>query len=140
MVRLVHPREGMSIYDPCSGSGGMLIYARNHVAYNVGNPANLHNCETTQAYMARRLAEGRTKKEVTRCLQALHHPLHLSTTPCALTSPPFKHDVTPYRNVPSRFTLHSPVGRATEAPGSSRTTGSRNRGCSATRSPRPDFP
>ena len=41
MVRLVDPREGMSIYDPCSGSGGMLIYSRNHVADNGGNPANL---------------------------------------------------------------------------------------------------
>jgi type I restriction enzyme M protein len=41
MVRLVDPHEGMSIYDPCSGSGGMLIYARNHVADNGGNPANL---------------------------------------------------------------------------------------------------
>ncbi len=42
MVRLVDPKEGMSIYDPCSGSGGMLIYARNHVADNGGNPRNLH--------------------------------------------------------------------------------------------------
>lgn len=41
MVRLVDPQEGMSIYDPCSGSGGMLIYARNHVADNGGNAANL---------------------------------------------------------------------------------------------------
>lgn len=41
MVRLVDPQAGMSIYDPCSGSGGMLIYARNHVADNGGNPANL---------------------------------------------------------------------------------------------------
>ncbi|MAT05936.1 MAG: restriction endonuclease subunit M [Acidimicrobiaceae bacterium] len=41
MVRLVNPQEGMSIYDPCSGSGGMLIYARNHVADNGGNPADL---------------------------------------------------------------------------------------------------
>ena len=31
----------MSIYDPCSGSGGMLIYARNHVADNGGNPTDL---------------------------------------------------------------------------------------------------
>lgn len=42
MVRLVDPREGMRVYDPCSGSGGMLIYARNHVAESGGNPANLH--------------------------------------------------------------------------------------------------
>ncbi len=41
MVRLVDPQEGMSVYDPCSGSGGMLIYARNHVADNGGNPDNL---------------------------------------------------------------------------------------------------
>ena len=37
MVRLVNPKEGMAIYDPCSGSGGMLIYARNHVADNGGD-------------------------------------------------------------------------------------------------------
>ena len=41
MVRLVDPQEGMAIYDPCSGSGGMLIYARNHVADNGGDPTNL---------------------------------------------------------------------------------------------------
>jgi type I restriction enzyme M protein len=42
MVRLVDPQAGMSIYDPCSGSGGMLIYARNHVADNGGNPDDLY--------------------------------------------------------------------------------------------------
>ena len=41
MVRLVDPQPGMKIYDPCSGSGGMLIYARNHVADNGGAPDNL---------------------------------------------------------------------------------------------------
>ena len=41
MVRLVDPREGMAIYDPCSGSGGMLIYAHKHVADNGGDPRNL---------------------------------------------------------------------------------------------------
>jgi type I restriction enzyme M protein len=41
MVRLVDPEEGMSIYDPCSGSGGMLIYARNHVVDNGGDPSDL---------------------------------------------------------------------------------------------------
>ena len=41
MVRLVDPQPGMKIYDPCSGSGGMLIYARNHVADNGGDPNNL---------------------------------------------------------------------------------------------------
>ena len=41
MVRLVDPRQGMAVYDPCSGSGGMLIYARNHVADNGGDRADL---------------------------------------------------------------------------------------------------
>ena len=41
MVRLVDPREGMAVYDPCSGSGGMLIYARDHVADSGGDPADL---------------------------------------------------------------------------------------------------
>ena len=41
MVRLVNPKEGMAIYDPCSGSGGMLIYACNHVADNGDDPSNL---------------------------------------------------------------------------------------------------
>ena len=31
MVRLVEPKEGQRIYDPCCGSGGMLIYARQYV-------------------------------------------------------------------------------------------------------------
>ena len=41
MVRLVDPQQGMAVYDPCSGSGGMLIYARNHVADNGGDSADL---------------------------------------------------------------------------------------------------
>ena len=41
MVRLVDPKPGMAIYDPCSGSGGMLIYARNHVVDNGGDANNL---------------------------------------------------------------------------------------------------
>ncbi|MET8251482.1 class I SAM-dependent DNA methyltransferase [Micromonospora sp. NPDC005197] len=41
MVRLVKPAEGMSVYDPCSGSGGMLIHAKEHVEEHGGNPLNL---------------------------------------------------------------------------------------------------
>ena len=37
MVRLlVDPKEGMSVYDPCSGSGGMLIYTHKHLVDNGG--------------------------------------------------------------------------------------------------------
>ena len=31
MVRLVEPEPGMRIYDPCSGSGGMLIHAKEYI-------------------------------------------------------------------------------------------------------------
>lgn len=41
MVRLIEPREGMRIYDPCSGSGGMLILSKEHVEEHGGNSRNL---------------------------------------------------------------------------------------------------
>jgi len=41
MVRLVDPKEGQRIYDPCCGSGGMLIYSRQHVDEHGGNKDNL---------------------------------------------------------------------------------------------------
>lgn len=42
MVRLADPQEGQEVYDPCSGSGGMLILAAEHVREHDGNPRNLH--------------------------------------------------------------------------------------------------
>ena len=41
MVRLIDPKEGQRIYDPCCGSGGMLIYARQHVGEHGGNTDDL---------------------------------------------------------------------------------------------------
>ena len=41
MVRLIKPQEGMRVYDPCSGSGGMLILSHEYVAEHGGNPRNL---------------------------------------------------------------------------------------------------
>jgi type I restriction enzyme M protein len=41
MVRLIEPREGMRIYDPCSGSGGMLILSKEYVEEHGGNPSDL---------------------------------------------------------------------------------------------------
>jgi type I restriction enzyme M protein len=41
MVRLVDPQQGMRVYDPCSGSGGMLIYSRSHVEEAGGDPNDL---------------------------------------------------------------------------------------------------
>jgi type I restriction enzyme M protein len=38
MVRSTQPQEGMRIYDPCSGSGGMLILAAEYIEEHGGNP------------------------------------------------------------------------------------------------------
>ncbi len=42
MVELVQPQAGMSVYDPCSGSGGMLILSKDYVEEHGGNPRNVH--------------------------------------------------------------------------------------------------
>ncbi len=41
MIRLVEPKAGVRVYDPCCGSGGMLIYAREYVEEHGGDRGNL---------------------------------------------------------------------------------------------------
>jgi type I restriction enzyme M protein len=41
LVRILEPREGMTIYDPTVGSGGMLIQSRQLVEENGGDPTNV---------------------------------------------------------------------------------------------------
>jgi type I restriction enzyme M protein len=41
MVQLLKPRQGMRIYDPCVGSGGMLIMSKQYVEEHGGNPKDL---------------------------------------------------------------------------------------------------
>lgn len=41
MVRLVDPEKGDSVYDPCAGSGGMLIAAQEYVEEHGGEPGDL---------------------------------------------------------------------------------------------------
>jgi type I restriction enzyme M protein len=41
LVSLLKPHAGMRIYDPTSGSGGMLVQTRNHLAAHKENAANL---------------------------------------------------------------------------------------------------
>ncbi|MFJ5533626.1 N-6 DNA methylase [Streptomyces sp. NPDC093261] len=41
MVRLVDPKPGDSVYDPCAGSGGMLIAAHEYVEESGGGPDDL---------------------------------------------------------------------------------------------------
>jgi type I restriction enzyme M protein len=42
MVQIIEPQEGMEIYDPTVGSGGMLIQSKQYVLETGGNPRNLH--------------------------------------------------------------------------------------------------
>jgi type I restriction enzyme M protein len=41
MVRIVDPQEGMEVYDPCVGSGGMLILTKQHIEEHGSNARNL---------------------------------------------------------------------------------------------------
>jgi type I restriction enzyme M protein len=41
MVRILNPQEQMRVYDPCCGSGGMLILSKQYIEENGGNPRNL---------------------------------------------------------------------------------------------------
>lgn len=42
MVEIAQPREGWRIFDPCVGSGGMLIHAEEYVEEHGGDPDKLH--------------------------------------------------------------------------------------------------
>jgi type I restriction enzyme M protein len=41
MVLIADPKPSMSVYDPCSGSGGMLILSKDYVEENGGDPRDL---------------------------------------------------------------------------------------------------
>jgi type I restriction enzyme M protein len=41
MIRLVDPKKGMRVYDPCCGSGGMLIYSQEYVEEHGGSKGDL---------------------------------------------------------------------------------------------------
>ena len=41
MVHLIEPQEGMACYDPCVGSGGMLIQSKHYVQESGGDSRNL---------------------------------------------------------------------------------------------------
>lgn len=41
MVEILDPSEGEEVYDPCCGSGGMLIFSHYHIENKKGNPKKL---------------------------------------------------------------------------------------------------
>ncbi|MCX5321758.1 N-6 DNA methylase [Streptomyces sp. NBC_00120] len=44
MVRLIDPHPGDTVYDPCAGTGGMLIAAHEYVGEHGGDPRRLTLC------------------------------------------------------------------------------------------------
>jgi type I restriction enzyme M protein len=44
MVRILKPKPGLSVYDPCCGSGGMLIISREFIEQSGGDPTNIRLC------------------------------------------------------------------------------------------------
>jgi type I restriction enzyme M protein len=44
MVRILKPKPGLSVYDPCCGSGGMLIISREFIEQSGGDVINVRLC------------------------------------------------------------------------------------------------
>jgi len=42
LVQIIEPKEGMSVYDPTVGSGGMLIQSWQYIQESGGNPSDLY--------------------------------------------------------------------------------------------------
>jgi type I restriction enzyme M protein len=100
MVRLIDPRAGMRVYDPCSGSGGMLIAAREHVEEHGGDPRDLalygqeYNGTTWSISMMNMILHGIDDPEIEN-EDTLADPRHLDERgellrfERVLTNPPF---------------------------------------------------
>ncbi|MFE5326608.1 N-6 DNA methylase [Embleya sp. NPDC056575] len=82
MVRLVHPEAGQSVYDPCVGSGGMLVAAAQYVWDGstrrvaapelFGQDVDAASCATTETNLA---LHGVFDASI-RCGDTLDDPLH----------------------------------------------------------------
>jgi type I restriction enzyme M protein len=100
MVRLIKPQEGMNIYDPCCGSGGMLIFSRRYVEEHGGdgNDLFLHGQDSSGSAwvvckMNMILHGIREKAEILND-DTLAHPRHLDRGELrrfdrVITNPPF---------------------------------------------------
>ena len=101
MVRILHPREGETIYDPACGTGGMLIEAIHHVREAGGNIKTLwgklfgQEKNLTTSAIARmnlflhgvedfQIIRGDTLRQ-----PAFHTGDSLATFDCVIANPPF---------------------------------------------------
>jgi type I restriction enzyme M protein len=104
MVRLLDPRPGMRIYDPCVGSGGMLIMAKQHVDEHGGDARDLalygqdNNGGVWAICKMNMLLHGIADADIQN-EDTLAHPMHreageLMRFDRVLTNPPFSQNYT----------------------------------------------
>ncbi|MGO2132350.1 MAG: N-6 DNA methylase [Halomonas sp.] len=113
MVRLMDPQEGHSVYDPCMGSGGMLIHAKEYLEEQGGDPRrlNLFGQEASGSVWAiakmNMLLHGVSSADL-RNDDTLTDPQHIEGGELVrfdriLTNPPFSIGYTPSQHFPERF-------------------------------------
>lgn len=113
MVRLVRPQEGHSVYDPCCGSGGMLILSKEYLDEHGGDSRllSLYGQETSGSVWSiakmNMLLHGITSADL-RNDDTLTDPQHveggeLMRFDRILTNPPFSIGYTPTQHFPERF-------------------------------------
>ncbi len=113
MVRLANPQEDQSVYDPCCGSGGMLILAKEYLEEKGGDPKrlSLFGQEASGSVWAiakmNMLLHGITSADL-RNEDTLTDPQHvdggeLMRFDRILTNPPFSIGFSPSNQFPERF-------------------------------------
>ncbi|MGM8850027.1 N-6 DNA methylase [Salinicola halophyticus] len=113
MVRLMAPKEGHSVYDPCMGSGGMLILSKEYLEEQGGDPRRLSvfGQETSGSVWAiakmNMLLHGISSADL-RNDDTLTDPQHveggeLMRFDRILTNPPFSIGYTASQQFPERF-------------------------------------
>ncbi|MFI2818964.1 MULTISPECIES: type I restriction-modification system subunit M [Halomonadaceae] len=113
MVRLMDPQEDHSVYDPCMGSGGMLILSKEYLEEQGGDPRrlNLFGQETSGSVWAiakmNMLLHGVSSADL-RNDDTLTDPQHVEGGELVrfdriLTNPPFSIGYTPSQNFTERF-------------------------------------
>jgi type I restriction enzyme M protein len=114
MVRILKPAPGMSAYDPCCGSGGMLIITREYIEESGGDPTNLRLCgqvNDASAWSICRLNMllHNVRGADIQLADTLLHPMHreageLERFDRVITNPPFSQNYTKSQmEFPERF-------------------------------------
>lgn len=113
MVRLMRPQENQSVYDPCCGSGGMLILSKEYLDEHGGDSRllSLYGQEASGSVWAiakmNMLLHGINSADL-RNEDTLTDPQHVEGGELLrfdriLTNPPFSIGYTPTQNFPERF-------------------------------------